>query len=176
MQVTITIGGENEKEFVNILGRLSTAFSSEVAVPAPPTRELYASHATLPVASEFKVPEPLREPQKRHRRTKAEIEAAKLAEGGASSTVIKEVEARDESEDATPAGDEYDTAEVDLGDAPTPTKKALDLDDDIIPAFQKYAAKHSRDKAAAVLAKFGVKSVRNLGEDKYVEVLKLLKV
>lgn len=60
--------------------------------------------------------------------------------------------------------------------APKDVKGALTLEGHIVPAFQKYAAKFSRDKASKVLAKYKVKTVRDLPKDKYAEVLKLLKV
>ncbi len=43
--------------------------------------------------------------------------------------------------------------------------------DQIRAAFQAYARKHTRDKAAAVLAKYKVKSVNDLPKDKYAEIL-----
>lgn len=59
-----------------------------------------------------------------------------------------------------------------------PAKKAkkLTLDGNIIPSFRAFAKKHSREKAGAVLAKFKVKSVRDLKETDYPKVLKLLSV
>lgn len=60
------------------------------------------------------------------------------------------------------------------------SKKALDVDTDILPAYQAYAKKHSREKATKVLSKVlnkhKVKSVRNLPAAVLPEVLELLKV
>jgi hypothetical protein len=53
--------------------------------------------------------------------------------------------------------------------------KALTLEADIIPAFQKFAKDHSREKAAKVLAKFKAKNVKELAPKHYADVLKLLK-
>lgn len=52
--------------------------------------------------------------------------------------------------------------------------ETLSLDDDIIPAFQKYAKKHSREKAAKIIAKFKAKKVQEISPKHYSEVLKLL--
>ena len=46
--------------------------------------------------------------------------------------------------------------------------------DDVLDAFKAYAAKHSRDKALAILKKYKVKAVKDLDESKYAEVLKKL--
>lgn len=89
------------------------------------------------------------EPEKRKRRTKAEMEAE------------AKVEAPEPEE------------EVDLGEV---EEKKLSLENDVIPAFQKYAKKYDRAKAGAVLAKFGVRSVRDLPADKYAAVLEVLGV
>lgn len=47
--------------------------------------------------------------------------------------------------------------------------------EDVIGAFQKYAKKHSREKAAKVLATFKAKSVRDLKAAQYDKVLAALK-
>lgn len=60
--------------------------------------------------------------------------------------------------------------DIDLGDE----EKTPTLENDIIPAFQAYAKKHSREAAAKVLAKYKVKSVRDLPEAKFGEVIKTL--
>jgi len=46
--------------------------------------------------------------------------------------------------------------------------------DDVVKAFQKYAAKYSREKAGKILAKFKVKSVRDIPAEKYDSVMKML--
>lgn len=45
---------------------------------------------------------------------------------------------------------------------------------DIIKAFQAYATEYSREKAAKVLTKFGVKSVKDLPQDQYAAVMEVL--
>lgn len=52
----------------------------------------------------------------------------------------------------------------------------LTLETHIIPAFQAFAKKHSREKAGAVLTKYKVKSVRDLPEAEYGKILRLLAV
>ncbi len=73
-----------------------------------------------------------------------------------------------------------ETTEEDLGfgDDETPEdeeEKEISIDD-IRAAFQAYARKHTRDKAAAVLAKYKVKSVNDLPKDKYAEILGKIKL
>lgn len=46
---------------------------------------------------------------------------------------------------------------------------------DLIGAFQKYAKKHSREKAKKILAKFKVAGVKDLKKADYKAVMKLLK-
>lgn len=74
--------------------------------------------------------------------------------------------------------DDYDLGETDEkteDDSEEDTSEAaLTLDGDIIPAFQAYAKKHSREKAAKVLAKYKVTSVRELPEKTWNDVLKTL--
>ena len=51
----------------------------------------------------------------------------------------------------------------------------LTLEDHILPAFQKYAQKHSKDEARKILKQFHAKSVSELDEKHWPTVLKLLK-
>lgn len=86
--------------------------------------------------------------------------------------------ADEEDADADEESDDEEDAEED-DEAPKTKGKASagpTLDGDIIPAFQKYANKHSRAKAAIILKKYKVKAVRDLPKAKYAEILKLLKV
>lgn len=46
--------------------------------------------------------------------------------------------------------------------------------EEVIGGFKEYAKKKGRDKAAAILGKFKVKSVRDLKSEQYAEVLKAL--
>lgn len=85
--------------------------------------------------------------------------------------------------------EEAEEEEFDLGDAEeteeeTETEEEEETEveeeddttiEDVIGAFQKYAKKHSREKAAKVLAKFKVKSVRDLKPANFSQVLGLLK-
>ncbi len=112
----------------------------------------------------------------------------KRKRGRPAKAAAAEVE-EDDTEDTTDDDFEVDEDETDetedeeTEDEPAPKKKAgasakaaavLTLDV-MIKAFQDYAERHSRDKAAKILAKYKVKSVRLLPEDKYAEVLKVLK-
>ncbi len=57
----------------------------------------------------------------------------------------------------------------------TKTKSTTwDLDMDVIPAFKEYAKKHTREKAAEILASYNVKSVRDLNPKDYVNVMETL--
>ncbi len=80
-----------------------------------------------------------------------------------------------------------DDADIDMSDdeedeKPAPKKgasgkKELTLEGDVIPAMQKYAQKYSREKAQKLLlAKFKVKTARNLDAKQYPALLALLKV
>lgn len=90
----------------------------------------------------------------------------------------------DESEEAGSEETEEETEEEESEPAPrkgaTTSKsgktkgKALTLEGDIIPAFQNFAKKHSREKAAKILAKFKAKKVTELSPNSYGEVLSLL--
>lgn len=78
--------------------------------------------------------------------------------------------------------DDDETFDLDSTDTEDETADSFDDDDTedeidqstIIQAFQKYSKKHSREKAAAALAKFKVKSVLALKASDYPAVLKLL--
>lgn len=77
--------------------------------------------------------------------------------------------------------DEDVDADLDLEDEePAPLKKGkgkaakAPTREDIIAGFKDYIGRHNQTKAKAILAKFGVQSVRDLSETKFPEVLKLL--
>lgn len=70
-------------------------------------------------------------------------------------------------------GDGFDFGETAPAVTQT-TPKEIDLDRDLIPAFQAFAGQRSRDEAAKVLQSYGVKSVRDLPKAKYPEVMKRL--
>lgn len=71
------------------------------------------------------------------------------------------------------------TAEADLGFGEEETEEDAEEElptlDEVIDSFKAYAAKHSREKAAKVLGKFKVKSVKDLDESVYSDVLEALK-
>lgn len=80
----------------------------------------------------------------------------------------------DETEEETESEEEEteeDETEEETEEEETP---AISLQT-VIEAFQKYAKKHSREKAAKVLAQFKAKSVRDLKKDQYAKVLGALK-
>ncbi len=84
-----------------------------------------------------------------------------------------------DDDDAGDESEEESDFEGEEEEEEKPAKKAkaaaIDLDKDIIPAFQKFAAKHSREKAQKILGKYKAKNVRQLPVEKYGEILKLLK-
>lgn len=59
-------------------------------------------------------------------------------------------------------------------DVPAAPAKVLSYETDIIPAFQAYAKRNSRDAAIAVLTHYGVKSVRELPTSVFQEVMEKL--
>ncbi len=74
------------------------------------------------------------------------------------------------------ASTEEPADEFDLGEepeAPAEEPKGPTLED-LIAAFQKYAKKHSREKAGKLLAALKVKSVRDIKAKDYEKVLKAL--
>lgn len=81
-------------------------------------------------------------------------------------TAIVETESTD-TDDETFGLDAADETEAEA-EAVVITQK------DIIKAFQVYATKTSREKAAKVLTKFGVKSVKDLKESQYAAVMTTL--
>lgn len=103
---------------------------------------------------------------------------------GASEEETEETEASEDEESEETAGEDEESEDEETEPAPrkgaTATKsgkaagKALSLEDDIIPAFQQFAKKHSREKAAKILAKFKAKKVQEIPAKHYAEVLKLL--
>ncbi len=112
-------------------------------------------------------------PKKRGRPAKAkEVETNEFDE----ECEVDEAEAEQEAEDE--ADEETEETEDDIDEAP-PAKvkkaKVLSLEADMIPAFQAYAKKHSREKAGKILNKFKVKAVRDLPPAKFPEILALLK-
>lgn len=83
----------------------------------------------------------------------------------------------DGDSDDEDSGDDDDASDDDDEEEKKPAKgKKLSLEKDILPAFQAYAKKHGRPKAAAILKKFKVKSVRELPPAKFAEALKLVKL
>jgi len=97
-----------------------------------------------------------------------EAEAAAAAKAAKGDDDDFETDTEEESED-----------DLDFGDEPAKSeKKKLTLDGNIIPAFKEFVSRHGEDgrtKAGEILAKFKVKSVRDLPEEKYTDVMKLLK-
>lgn len=86
-------------------------------------------------------------------------------------------EAEAETEEAEETETEEAEAEPEEEEKPEPPKAPkLTLEKHIIPAFQAYAKKHTREKAGEILTKYKVKSVRDLPADKYAEIMKKLKV
>lgn len=77
-------------------------------------------------------------------------------------------------EDETEEGDEEESEE---DEAPKARKgavratKGLSLEKDVIPALRTYEKKHGLDKTKGLLRKFGVKSVRDLKEKQFAEVI-----
>lgn len=107
-------------------------------------------------------------PVKRGRKPKAKVEEQEEETGGDDDGLGDEDGGNDD--DGFGLGDDEEEAEE------KPAKKsALSLDKDVIPAFQKFAKKHSKEAAFKILKKYGVKAVRDLPATKYTEVLKLLK-
>ncbi len=120
---------------------------------------------------------------KRGRPSKAEMEARKAKEAEAdefeteAEEDVEEDEAEEDEADDEREEEDEEEDEADEEEAPPAKKKAKgpSLEADIIPAFQAYAKRHSREKAGKILAKFKAKAVRDIPPAKFPEVLKLLK-
>lgn len=101
----------------------------------------------------------VRAPAKAAKATKAAVEVADDEDDEENFEL-----ATDDGGEAADVVDAEETEEAD--DAPTL--------DDVTKAFQTYAKKHSREKAAAILKKLGAKSVRDIKPGQYEKVLKTL--
>lgn len=86
-----------------------------------------------------------------------------------------EEQEEDESEETEEESEEEETEEESEDEDADEAEDDGPSLEDMVSAFQKYAKKTSRDKAAAVLKKFKVKSVRDLKAKDYKAVLKSLK-
>lgn len=155
MQVSVTLtGGLDEiTRALNIL--LLDSEDNQPEVPTP----------MLDRASEVSTGDK----PKRHRRTKAEVEAERAA-------AAKKSEPEDDDEQESDETEEEDDGLGEIEEVEEPKKATkLTLEGDIIPAFRAFAGKHTREKAGKVLAKFGVKSVKDIPAAKYADVLKVLR-
>lgn len=126
------------------------------------------------------------EAPKKRGRGRPPKDAVKAAE--VENELTEEPEAEDELDQSDDLGfADEETEEDEVEEEPAPKKKAgavakpakavkgPTLEGDIIPAFQAYAKEHSREKAAKILQRFKVNSVRALPVESYASVLKLLK-
>jgi len=173
MQVSVTFTGTQE-QINEVVRKVNGDEASEATATASATPTPMLTRAGI--SKEVDADEAVEEKQKRHRRTKAEMEAArapapKPAKKKAAPVVEEddeETEAADETADV-----EYD---ADLDDEPVAAKSKLTLEGDIIPAFQAYAKKYSREKAGAVLSKLGVRAVREIPVEAYPAVLATLRL
>lgn len=81
-----------------------------------------------------------------------------------------------EDVETTESFDEVETDEV-VEETPKKRAKAKKLTDaDVNDAAMAHAKKHGREKTLKVLKKFGVKSILELDQDQYAEVVKALAV
>jgi len=76
---------------------------------------------------------------------------------------------------AAEAEENFDLGDGESAETEAAPEKEPTLED-VIEGFKAYAGKHGREKAGAILKKFGVKSVRDLKSEKYGEVLALIGV
>lgn len=157
MQVTVTVS-PNEQG-ADLLRRIASVIASAEA-----GTEMRVDEGDGPRSVKI---ETNKEPRKR--RTKAEMEAAKQG-----ATAKDE----DSAEDMSGEIEVEEIADVDLGlgdDEPAAkAPKKISKEKDLIPAFQAYAVKHSKSEAGQILVRFGVRSVHDLPESKYADVLKTL--
>jgi len=84
-------------------------------------------------------------------------------------TLAKAAKAVAQVEESFDLGDD-DAPPADEPEAPKPPTL-----ENVIDGFKAYVAKHDREKAAKVLGKFKVKSVRELKQEQYADVLALIK-
>lgn len=179
--VSITVNGAvNDTAIQKVLRILSSGNVPGVPQPKPNNAEVEDAGETEGAPTTTTTPT-AKEPAKRHRRTKAEMEAA-------AKKVVKEPIKKDEYEGGE---DEYEGGKEETGEeVENDIDDMLDIDgldaeeekaepeyvlEDIITAFRDFARKHDRSHAGKVLTAFGVRSVRDLPKAKYAEIMKTLK-
>lgn len=74
----------------------------------------------------------------------------------------------------TPAPTPEAAPAIDLGEE-APVEKAVTMED-LVKAAQAYSKKHGRENAAKIVAKFGVKSIREIKPENFAKVLNALAV
>lgn len=163
MLATLTFSGD-AKSIAGILARLNTDETAELVVHTPPAK----------VAAVDSAPK-----RGRGRPSKEEVAARAAKEAEAEADDLGFETEDEEAEEVEEVSDE-EAEEAEEEEAPPVERKgakkakAYDLNKDIIPAFQKYAKDHSREKAAKVLSKFKAAKVSDLDPKHYGEVIKLL--
>lgn len=101
--------------------------------------------------------------------TKAETAKSSGTKKASKSKIDLDEETTDEDLDL--ASDDGDDLDVDTDEEETSEYTI----DDVLTALRAYSKKYSREKAAAVLKKFNVKSVKDLEEAQYEKVMAILK-
>jgi hypothetical protein len=118
-------------------------------------------------------------PRKRGRPSKAELAARAAEEETEDADEPEETEDADVEEEPEADADDETEDEPEEDEKPKARKGAvagkLTLEKHVIPAFQAFVKKHDREKAVKVLAKFKVKSVRDLPASKFEDVIKALR-
>lgn len=169
--VTVPLSAEGVEELRNLVSRLS----GEGAL-----RQTFVPVSSTPVAVHKPVPAVTAEEDKpkRHRRTKAEIEAEKAALKSAPSKPSELPSAGATDSQPDPLAD-IETSEIDVSEM----RKApvvYTLEKDIIPGFQGLVAKlgseQGRAKAQDIVKKYGVHSIRAISQDRYPEVMQDLSI
>lgn len=170
MQVSVTLTGELQ-DILHILQGLPGNVGAKVPLPPSPVTTVSPPLAvtTPPPATE-----------KRGRKPKTEkAEPVAAPQAAVAPAVFPE------DLDETEAGESLEMTDspFDLGfeePPPAPVKAAaapapkLSLEKDVIPAFQSFAKRHSREKASNILGSLGVRSVRDLKPEQYAQVIGML--
>lgn len=133
-----------------------------------PTFSMPEQLATSTVTAESYAEE---EKPKRHRRTKAEIEAERAGAKTDTDDYVAEAGVSDDVDDLIKEKKNV----IDAGEIRAKSVTEFTLEKHVIPAFQTFVKSEGRDSAIAVLTQFKVKSVRDIPSDKYGELMAALK-
>lgn len=203
VEITIKVLGSENETAEQLLTRVGGLLKNQPSILVEQRASEAGTAAKVSAAPELVRKDPLLEPEapkkKRGRprkdETTAVIDDGKDPVQRAIEKATKEARDDEELEEEFGDGDDNEAwldeefRDEDEGEADEPedeepvkakektkSKKAprLTLEGDIIPAFRTLTSKHGNPAGGEILKKFGVQSVRDLGEDEYEDVLTVI--